>query len=104
MLYMAAPDVQVFSVMSVVTVGFMQVRGLLGVRRAFRGIVDGCRDVQGRLWAQVSVYALLYALGVTAAALKCGQMGFLPTKESDWVGLLPAENAGQIVYGGMGMG
>lgn len=103
MLYMAGTSVQAFSVMSVVTVGFMQLQGLFGGRSAFRGIVEGCRDVRGRLWGQVVVYFLLCGLGVAAAAKKCGEMGFLPTAESDWVGMLGGEPTGEIVYGGLTM-
>jgi Protein of unknown function (DUF1077) len=89
MLYMCGNSVQIFSVMTVVTVLVMHVQALLGTRALFRGVVQRDPDLAGHLLPQIAIHAFLCFVGVAAALYKCGKMGFLPTEESDWIGLLP---------------
>jgi hypothetical protein len=101
MLWMAGNSVQVFSVMSAVTALTMQLQGLFAVRRRFGAIVKANADLQGRLVPQAIVYVLLYGVGVGLALHKCNVLGFLPTEESDWIGLLPSEHVEPSVLGGV---
>lgn len=101
MLWMAGSAVQVFSVMSVVTVLVMQVQGLLGVRKKFAKAVRKNADLEGRLMPQVVVCTVLCCGGVAMALWKCHMLGFLPTEESDWIALLPVEHLEDTVRGGM---
>jgi Protein of unknown function (DUF1077) len=89
MLYMCGNSVQIFSVMTVVTVLVMHVQALLGTRALFRGVMQREPDLAGHLLPQIAIHAFLCLIGVAAALYKCGKMGFLPTEESDWIGLLP---------------
>jgi hypothetical protein len=67
----------------------MHARALFGTRALFRGVVQEEPDLAGHLLPQMSVYAFLCSVGVAGALYKCRELGFLPTEESDWIGLLP---------------
>lgn len=101
MLWMAGNSVQVFSVMSVVTVLTMQLQSLLGVRQWFTATLKKNEDLRGRLAPQAIVYTVICGVGVGVALWKCNTLGFLPTEESDWIALLPSEHVERSVLGGM---
>lgn len=103
MLFLSGADVHVFSVMAVVTVFALHVQALFATRATFQKLVQQNSDLKGLVSPQAFVHFLLCVIGICGALYKCQLLGFLPTEESDWIGLLPKQRFNQGPLGGMVM-
>lgn len=95
-LFMTGSTVQFFSVMTTLTVLFMQLRTMFSLRSAFSPILQNephLANNPGRIIPQLLVYVLVCSLGVAIALYKCQLLGFLPTTQSDYISLLPSSEA-----------
>lgn len=100
-LFMTGASIHVFSVMTCITVLFLQVQALTSAFGVFAGMVKDEPALKGRLLPQFFVHVSLCLLGVAGALYQCQRIGFLPTTESDWIGLLPLQRlADRPVYAG----
>ncbi|CAN8069591.1 unnamed protein product [Agarophyton chilense] len=86
-LFMAGSSVQFFSIASTLTVLFMHFRCVLGTFDAFAPVRKQLKF--GELAPQMIWRIALSVIGIAVGIWKAEQLGFLPTSESDWVGLLP---------------
>lgn len=74
--YMGGNTLGVFTMGSVGTMGFMQVRTLIAVGRVFGGVRR--EGLKGRLWAQIVVYVAWCLVGLGIVAWKLDRLGLLP--------------------------
>lgn len=87
-LYMTGNSVQFFAIASTVTVLFMHVRSMFGLRDAFRPALKAGVPIASLL-PQALVHLLLMGCGVALGLYKANILGFLPTTQSDWISFLP---------------
>lgn len=88
-LFMTGTSVHLFSVMTAVTILFVQVSALSAHRAGFQGMVLAHPELKRKLLPQYFVHLLLCLVGVSGALWQCNRLGFLPTTESDFTAFLP---------------
>uniref|UniRef100_A0A7S1XH36 ER membrane protein complex subunit 4 n=1 Tax=Compsopogon caeruleus TaxID=31354 RepID=A0A7S1XH36_9RHOD len=88
MMWMAGTHVNVFSVMSTVSSGFMVLGRMRDFRKTFRPLESRHPGKAAFLWPAKLMYLLLCLAGLVAVQWNCRRLGFLPTSESDWAGYL----------------
>lgn len=88
-LFMTGTSVHMFSVMTAVTILFVQVSGLSSHRAGFQGLVTAFPELKRKLLPQYLVHLSLCVVGVAGALWQCNRLGFLPTTESDFTAFLP---------------
>ncbi len=86
---MTGSSVHMFSVMTALGVGFMQISGLANATALFRDVVERTPALKGKILPQFLVHFSLCCVGVAGALWQCQRLGFLPTTESDYTALLP---------------
>lgn len=91
-LFMTGSSVHLFSIMTCVTVLFMQLQALSNTRAQFTGLVQELPELRSKVLLQLCVHFALCAVGVAGALWQCHRLGFLPTTESDYTALLPPVN------------
>lgn len=101
--FMTGRGVHLFSVMTAITISFMQVQQLLGAPATFAEAKRNSPELSGRLVLQFLVYLSLCIVGCAGAAWQCNRLGFLPTTESDFTAWLPPVDVSKVKYlaGGM---
>lgn len=88
-LFMTGTSVHMFSVMTTVTILFVQVSALSGHHTGFQGLVRNNPELKRKLLPQYLVHLSLCLVGVGGALWQCNRLGFLPTTESDFTAFLP---------------
>lgn len=88
MLFFTGSGTNIFSIMTMVSVLFMQLKTMSAVNATFRPITDAEKELTRFILLPKFVYLLLCAVGVGLAMYKGNKLGFLPTTESDWSKLL----------------
>lgn len=86
---MTGSSVHLFSIMTGVTVLFMQLQALSAAPGVFANLVRESPQLRRRVLPQFFVYFALCAFGVAGALWQCQRLGFLPTTESDYTAFLP---------------
>lgn len=94
--FMTGSSVHMFSVMTALGVGFMQISGLANATAVFRGVVERTPALKRKVMPQFLVHTSLCCLGVAGALWQCHRLGFLPTTESDYTALLPTFDVGDL--------
>lgn len=97
-LYLSGSRLQAFSLVSTVTVLFVQFRSLLSSRSVFRPVNKVHPLPITSLAPQIIVHTLICAAGVAYALYKANVLGVLPTTESDWIALLPLHSITSPMY------
>lgn len=92
-IFVSGSGVHLFSLMTAVTILLLQLQGLFGAPAAFAAAVAAEPGLKGRLRAQFCMHIGLCWFGVCGALFQWARLGFLPTTNSDWAGLLPPFDA-----------
>ncbi|OSX80658.1 hypothetical protein BU14_0033s0003 [Porphyra umbilicalis] len=101
MLWMSGSRVGVFSVLSAVTGVGVHVAALRTVLAPFHALAVVDPAVKPHLLLPKAVAVGLVLAGVGLSVGKCAALGFLPTAEGDWGGLLRPRVQLDIVGGGL---
>ncbi|KAJ8907620.1 hypothetical protein NDN08_007730 [Rhodosorus marinus] len=88
MLFVAARGTNVFTIMTVISMLFMQLNAISNINKTFSASLSADPRLNDIAAAPKLVYVLLCSVGLSIALYKGYVLGLLPLTESDWRGLV----------------
>mmetsp|Transcript_5733 Transcript_5733/g.11748 ORF Transcript_5733/g.11748 Transcript_5733/m.11748 type:complete len:188 (+) Transcript_5733:259-822(+) len=92
MLWMSGSGLNIFSIMMTGMALWNPIKSLLSINTTFTPF----RDVDGLLQAKL-MFIVLNGVGLSFALYKLGQMGLVPIRSTDWLGLLETSEPEEIM-------